>query len=94
MRKQDRLINNLFSLLLLLLGIVHSAFAQERDTVYIQGDSLKEIIIVANPINKIFPSTGTEVIYPDPTIGDAKWSLLLNEGNMGNYMATLDYFNY
>lgn len=42
----------------------------------------------------IIPSTGTEVVYPDPEVGSVKGFFLLNEGNMGNNKATLDYFDY
>lgn len=42
----------------------------------------------------IIPSTGTEVVYPDPEVGKVKGFFLLNEGNMGNNKATLDYFDY
>lgn len=43
---------------------------------------------------EITPSTDTEVVYPDPQVGDIKGFFLLNEGNMGNNKATLDYFDY
>ena len=42
----------------------------------------------------IVPSTPQQVIYPDPEVGDVKGFFLLNEGNMGNNKATLDYFDY
>lgn len=43
---------------------------------------------------EIVPSTGTEVVYPDPNVGEIKGFFLLNEGNMGNNKCTLDYFDY
>ena len=42
----------------------------------------------------IVPSTSLQVIYPDPNPGEIKGFFLLNEGNMGNNKATLDYFDY
>ncbi len=43
---------------------------------------------------EIIGSTTTKVIYPDPEVGEVKGFFLLNEGNMGNNKATLDYFDY
>lgn len=42
----------------------------------------------------IIRSTSTQVIYPDPEVGDIKGFFLLNEGNMGSNKCTLDYFDY
>ncbi len=44
--------------------------------------------------DNIIPSTQSQVIYPDPEIGEVKGFFLLNEGNMGSNKATLDYFDY
>lgn len=43
---------------------------------------------------EIVPSTSLQVVYPDPNPGEIKGFFLLNEGNMGNNKATLDYFDY
>lgn len=43
---------------------------------------------------EIIRSTKTEVIYPDPNVGEVKGFFLLNEGNMGSNKCTLDYFDY
>ena len=40
---------------------------------------------------EIVPSTSLQVVYPDPNPGEIKGFFLLNEGNMGNNKATLDY---
>ena len=43
---------------------------------------------------EIVPPTSLQVVYPDPNPGEIKGFFLLNEGNMGNNKATLDYFDY
>ncbi len=45
-------------------------------------------------MEEVITSTSTQVIYPDPEVGDIKGFYLLNEGNMGSNKCTLDYFDY
>lgn len=52
------------------------------------------LLVSCRKEEEIVQSTGTEVIYPDPSPGAVKGFFLLNEGNMGNNKSTLDYFDY
>lgn len=52
------------------------------------------LIMACRKDDEIIKSSSQQVIYPDPEPGEIKGFFLLNEGNMGNNKATLDYFDY
>lgn len=51
-------------------------------------------IMACRKDDEVIKSSSQQLIYPDPEPGEIKGFFLLNEGNMGNNKATLDYFDY